>query len=82
MTITERYIPDSLTLIMIVSNIKEAFDGMMTEACTDEDEELYDYLESTMTEFINRLKGDLLIALIKENNAAADAAESETEDNG
>lgn len=77
----QRYIPDSLTLIMIASNIKEAFDGMMQEASDEEDERLYDYLDGLFTEFTNRLKGDLLIALIQENNDAADAAEGE-KDNG
>ena len=34
----QRYIPDSLTLIMITSNIKDAFDPMMEEASDMEDE--------------------------------------------
>ena len=75
----ERYIPDSLTLIMITSNIKDAFDPMMEEASDMEDEDLHTYLDNLLTEFTNRLKGDLLIALIQENNEAADAAEGEDE---
>lgn len=75
----ERYIPDSLTLIMITSNIKDAFDPMMEEASDMEDEGLHTYLDNLLTEFTNRLKGDLLIALIQENNEAADAAEGEDE---
>lgn len=75
----ERYIPDSLTLIMITSNIKDAFDPMMEEASDMEDENLHTYLDNLLTEFTNRLKGDLLIALIQENNEAADAAEGEDE---
>ena len=75
----ERYIPDSLTLIMITSNIKDKFDPMMEEASDTEDENLYTYLDNLLTEFTNRLKGDLLIALIQENNEAADAAEGEDE---
>lgn len=75
----ERYIPDSLTLIMITSNIKDAFDPMMEEASDMEDEALHTYLDNLLTEFTNRLKGDLLIALIQENNEAADAAEGEDE---
>ena len=74
-----RYIPDSLTLIMITSNIKDAFDPMMEEASDMEDEDLHTYLDNLLTEFTNRLKGDLLIALIQENNEAADAAEGEDE---
>lgn len=75
----ERYIPDSLTLIMITSNIKDAFAPMMEEASDMEDENLHTYLDNLLTEFTNRLKGDLLIALIQENNEAADAAEGEDE---
>lgn len=75
----ERYIPDSLTLIMITSNIKDAFDPMMEEASDMEEEDLHTYLDNLLTEFTNRLKGDLLIALIQENNEAADAAEGEDE---
>lgn len=75
----QRYIPDSLTLIMITSNIKDAFDPMMEEASDMEDEALHTYLDNLLTEFTNRLKGDLLIALIQENNEAADAAEGEDE---
>lgn len=75
----QRYIPDSLTLIMITSNIKDAFDPMMEEASDMEDENLHTYLDNLLTEFTNRLKGDLLIALIQENNEAADAAEGEDE---
>jgi hypothetical protein len=75
----ERYIPDSLTLIMITSNIKDAFDPMMEEASDMEEENLHTYLDNLLTEFTNRLKGDLLIALIQENNEAADAAEGEDE---
>lgn len=75
----QRYIPDSLTLIMITSNIKDAFDPMMAEASDAEDEDLHTYLDNLLTEFTNRLKGDLLIALIQENNEAADAAEGEDE---
>jgi hypothetical protein len=75
----ERYIPDSLTLIMITSNIKDAFDPMMEEASDMEEEALHTYLDNLLTEFTNRLKGDLLIALIQENNEAADAAEGEDE---
>ena len=75
----ERYIPDSLTLIMITSNIKDAFDPMMEEASDMEDENLHTYLDNLLTEFTNRLKGDLLIALIQENNEAADVAEGEDE---
>lgn len=75
----ERYIPDSLTLIMITSNIKDAFDPMMEEASDMEEENLHAYLDNLLTEFTNRLKGDLLIALIQENNEAADAAEGEDE---
>ena len=73
----QRYIPDSLTLIMITSNIKDAFDPMMEEASDMEDENLHTYLDNLLTEFTNRLKGDLLIALIQENNEAADVAEGE-----
>lgn len=75
----KRYIPDSLTLIMITSNIKGAFDPMMEEASDMEEEDLHTYLDNLLTEFTNRLKGDLLIALIQENNEAADAAEGEDE---
>ena len=75
----QRYIPDSLTVIMITSNIKDAFDPMMEEASDMEDEDLHTYLDNLLTEFTNRLKGDLLIALIQENNEAADAAEGEDE---
>lgn len=75
----QRYIPDSLTLIMITSNIKDAFDPMMEEASDMEEEDLHTYLDNLLTEFTNRLKGDLLIALIQENNEAADAAEGEDE---
>ena len=75
----QRHIPDSLTLIMITSNIKKAFDPMMEEASDREEEDLYTYLDDLLTEFTNRLKGDLLIALIQENNEAADAAEGEDE---
>lgn len=75
----QRYIPDSLTLIMITSNIKDAFDPMMEEASDMEEENLHTYLDNLLTEFTNRLKGDLLIALIQENNEAADAAEGEDE---
>lgn len=75
----KRYIPDSLTLIMITSNIKDAFDPMMEEASDMEDENLHTYLDNLLTEITNRLKGDLLIALIQENNEAADAAEGEDE---
>lgn len=75
----QRYIPDSLTLIMITSNIKDAFDPMMEEASDMEDENLHTYLDNLLTEFTNRLKGDLLIALIQENNEAADVAEGEDE---
>lgn len=75
----QRYIPDSLTLIMITSNIKDAFDPMMEEASDMEDENLHTYLDNLLTEITNRLKGDLLIALIQENNEAADAAEGEDE---
>lgn len=75
----KRYIPDSLTLIMITSNIKDAFDPMMEEASDMEEEDLHTYLDNLLTEFTNRLKGDLLIALIQENNEAADAAEGEDE---
>lgn len=75
----QRYIPDSLTLIMITSNIKDAFDPMMEEASDMEDEALHTYLDNLLTEITNRLKGDLLIALIQENNEAADAAEGEDE---
>lgn len=75
----KRYIPDSLTLIMITSNIKDAFDPMMEEASDMEEEDLHTYLDNLLTEFTNRLKGDFLIALIQENNEAADAAEGEDE---
>lgn len=75
----ERYIPDSLTVIMITSNIKDAFDPMMEEASDMEDENLHTYLDNLLTEITNRLKGDLLITLIQENNEAADAAEGEDE---
>lgn len=75
----QRYIPDSLTLIMITSNIKDTFDPMMEEASDMEDEALHTYLDNLLTEITNRLKGDLLIALIQENNEAADAAEGEDE---
>lgn len=75
----KRYIPDSLTLIMITSNIKDTFDPMMEEASDMEDENLHTYLDNLLTEITNRLKGDLLIALIQENNEAADAAEGEDE---
>lgn len=75
----QRYIPDSLTLIMITSNIKDTFDPMMEEASDMEDENLHTYLDNLLTEITNRLKGDLLIALIQENNEAADAAEGEDE---
>lgn len=75
----QRYIPDSLTVIMITSNIKDAFDPMMEEAADREDEDLHTYLNNLLTEFTNRLKGDLLIALIQENNEAADAAEGDDE---
>lgn len=75
----QRYIPDPLTVIMITSNIKDAFDPMMEEASNMEDEDLHAYLDDLLTEFTNRLKGDLLIALIQENNEAADAAEGEDE---
>lgn len=75
----QRYIPDSLTLIMITSNIKDAFDPMMEEASDMEEENLHTYLDNLLTEITNRLKGDLLIALIQENNEAADAAEGEDE---
>lgn len=75
----KRYIPDSLTLIMITSNIKDAFDPMMEEASDMEEEDLHTYLDNLLTEFTNRLKGDKQIALIQENNEAADAAEGEDE---
>ena len=75
----QRYIPDSLTVIMITSNIKDAFDPMMEEAADREDEDLHTYLNNLLTEFTNRLKVDLLIALIQENNEAADAAEGDDE---
>lgn len=75
----QRYIPDPLTVIMITSNIKDAFDPMMEEASDREDEDLHTYLDDLLTEFTNRLKGDLLIALIQENNEAADAAEGDDE---
>lgn len=75
----DRFIPESSVLIAVACNIKETFDDMLTEAADTQDENLFDYLEGMMIEFTNRVKGDLLFALIRENNEAAVAAETEEE---
>ena len=63
----DRYIPDSTVLITIACNIKESFDSMMDDAATAEDEELFDYLNDTLEDFLDTVKGDLLLALLMEN---------------
>ena len=67
----DRYIPESSVLIAIACNVKEAFDEMLEEAARMEEEELFDYLEAMQTEMTNRVKGDLLLALLTENNREA-----------
>lgn len=75
----DRYIPESSVLIAVACNIKETFDDMLTEAADTQDEYLFEYLEGMMIEFTNRVKGDLLFALIRENNEAAVDEETEEE---
>jgi hypothetical protein len=55
---------------------------MLEEASADGDEALFDYVEGLQKEFTDRLKGELLLALIQENNEAAEeAAEEEQKEN-
>ncbi len=78
----DKYVPDSLTLVAITCNVKEAFDNMLEEASADGDEALFDYVEGLQKEFTDRLKGELLLALIQDNNEAAEeAAEEEQKEN-
>ena len=63
----DRYVPDSDYLIAVACNVKEAFDQMLTDASDMQDENLFDYLQNMQEEFGNRVKGELLISLLKEN---------------
>lgn len=64
----ERYVPDSDYLIAVACNVKEAFDQMLTDASEIEDEDLFNYLQNMQEEFGNRVKGELLLSLLKENH--------------
>lgn len=64
----DRYVPDSDCLIVVACNVKEAFDQMLSDASETEDENLFNYLLSMQEEFGNRVKGELLLSLLKENH--------------
>lgn len=64
----DRYIPESDYLIAVACNVKEAFDQMLSDASEIEDEDLFNYLQSMQEEFGNRVKGELLLSLLKENH--------------
>ena len=64
----DRYVPDSDYLIAVACNVKEAFDQMLSDASDMEDENLFNYLLRMQEEFGNRVKGELLLSLLKENH--------------
>ena len=70
-----KYVPDSMDIIGITCIVYSAFDDMIEDA--EEDEPFIEYLEGLRKEFTDRLKGELLLALIKENNEAAEEATEE-----
>lgn len=73
----DKYVPDSMDIIGITCIVYSSFDDMIEDA--EGDEQFIEYLEGLRKEFTDRLKGELLLALIQENNEAAEEEQKEND---